>query len=350
MNFDAPEPAVWFPTVRAGTGADVFTMRLCEGLNARGIRAEITWLPHRAEYLPWSVQAPQAPSWANIVHANTWLHRRFLPSGLPLVLTMHLCVHDPALTPYKSLAQALYHRIWIRRVEHAALRRASRIVAVSRYTRDRTERAFGIAAIEVIPNGVPIPRDLETLPERQPHDPFRLLYVGNWSTRKGVDMLEPIMESLGQGFELRYTADAHGKHRKARLPANCRCIGRLGQQELRNAYREADALLFPSRLEGLPLTVMEAMANGLPVVAANASSLPEVVQHGAGGYLCPMDDPTAFVSAIRQLAANQSQWRRCTESAALDAGQQFDVNRSIEAYLAVYRRTLGYGKTVCSNP
>lgn len=349
MICDAPEPAVWFPTVRAGTGADVFTTRLCEGLNARGIRAQITWLPHRAEYLPWSVRAPHAPSWANIVHANTWLHARFLPSGLPLVLTMHLCVHDPALAPYKSLAQALYHRIWISRVERDALHRADRIVAVSRYTRDRTERAFGMTAIEVIPNGVPIPPDLETLPDRQPHSPFRLLYVGNWSTRKGVDMLGPIMESLGPGFELRYTADAHGRHRKGRLPANCRCIGRLGQRELRNAYREADALLFPSRLEGLPLTVMEAMVNGLPVVAANASSLPEVLRHGVGGYLCPMDDAMAFASAIRQLAANRRQWRRCAEGAALDARQQFDVNGSVEAYLAVYRKTLDLGIRDCSN-
>lgn len=47
--------AVWFLTVRAHTGADIFTERLAEGLQKKGIRAEITWLPHRAEYLPWTV-------------------------------------------------------------------------------------------------------------------------------------------------------------------------------------------------------------------------------------------------------------------------------------------------------
>ena len=52
MNTHKPEPAVWFPAVRAGTGTDVFTERLVEGLNKRGIRAEITWLPLRAEYAP----------------------------------------------------------------------------------------------------------------------------------------------------------------------------------------------------------------------------------------------------------------------------------------------------------
>lgn len=90
-------PAVWFPAVRAHSGADVFTERLAEGLRARGIRAEITWLPLRAEYAPWSVPVPKPPAWANIVHTNSWLHPRFLPPSFPVITTLHSCVHDPAL-------------------------------------------------------------------------------------------------------------------------------------------------------------------------------------------------------------------------------------------------------------
>ncbi|MFN3594090.1 MAG: glycosyltransferase [Thiobacillaceae bacterium] len=70
------------------------------------------------------------------------------------------------------------------------------------------------------------------------------------------------------------------------------------------AYRQADALLFPSRIEGLPLTVIEAMACGLPVIAAKSASLPEVVAHGATGLLCPVDDVGAYVSAPRTLAGD----------------------------------------------
>ena len=46
------KPAIWFPAIRTHTGTDVFTERLVEGLNKQGIKAEITWLPLRAEYLP----------------------------------------------------------------------------------------------------------------------------------------------------------------------------------------------------------------------------------------------------------------------------------------------------------
>lgn len=52
MNSKISKLAVWFLAIRTGTGTDVFTERLVEGLRKRGIRAEITWLPLRAEYLP----------------------------------------------------------------------------------------------------------------------------------------------------------------------------------------------------------------------------------------------------------------------------------------------------------
>ena len=198
------EPAVWFLAVRAHSGADVFTERLCGGLNERGFRAEITWLPLRAEYAPWSVLVPKPPKWANIVHVNSWLHPRFLPQELPVVSTLHSCVHDPALIPYKKPAQRLYHAAWIKRVEADNLRRATRIVAVSRYTARAAEAVFGLQGVDVIYNGVDTacfhPTERAT-----PNSPFRLLYVGNWNARKGVDLLAPIMQALGNNFELAYT-------------------------------------------------------------------------------------------------------------------------------------------------
>ena len=69
MNTAAP--AIWFPTVRTGTGTDVFTQRLVADLCKRGVRAEITWLPLHAEYAPWTVPIPQSPAWATVAHVNT---------------------------------------------------------------------------------------------------------------------------------------------------------------------------------------------------------------------------------------------------------------------------------------
>ena len=336
----ALEPAIWFPTIRAGTGADVYVERLCAGLNARGIRAEISWLPHRAEYLPWSVPALSTPDWATVAHVNTWLHRRFIPTQLPLVTTTHLCVHDPVFSPYKSMAQSMYHRYWIKRVEDHGLQHAQQIVSVSQYTAEQTRQAFGVRDIRLIHNGIPLPEDIEALPARTLHTPFRLLYVGNWSLRKGVDLLAPIMENLGVGYELLYTADAHGAHRKANLPANCRCLGRLDQAQVRGAYRDSDALIFPSRLEGLPLTVIEAMAQGLPVVCANSSSIPEIIENGISGAIVAVDDIGAYSDAIRVLATRPDVATQRSVAGALRVKSHFSEERMIREYLDMYRQTL----------
>lgn len=329
-------PAIWFPAIRAGSGADVFTERLCAELNKRGIRAEITWLPLRAEYAPWTVAKPKTPAWANIVHANSWLHPRFLPNGLPVVTTLHFCVHDPALAPYKRPAQRLYHAAWIRQVEATHLARAARIVAVSHYTAQAAKAAFGLEHIEVIHNGVHT-MSFKPTTRQEPNRPFRLLYVGNWSDRKGVDLLAPIMHQLGNDFELAYTADRKGAHESYALPANSHCLGRLTGKELITAYQQADALLFPSRLEGLPLTVLEAQACGLPVIATRASSLPEVVDDGVTGFLCASDDVRTFAEAACRLADDSELWLTMKQVGRQRTENNYKLETMIDLYIDMYR-------------
>lgn len=333
------QPAVWFPAIRCGSGTDVFTERLCAALNARGIQAEITWLPHRAEYAPWSVPVPKPPAWANVVHVNSWLPPRFIPSDLPVVTTLHSCVHDPALTPYKTPVRRLYHTLWIKAIERANLARAHCITAVSHYTAQAAQAAFGVRHIAVIYNGVDTER-FHPAERSAPHRPFRLLYVGNWDARKGVDLFAPIMTALDSEFELCTTADRRGAHQRYALPSNCRSLGRLTGDDLVRAYQEADALLFPSRLEGLPLTVIEAMACGVPVIAARCSSLPEVVADGETGFLCPVDDVSAFVAAARFLAHDRERWRAMRQAARRRVVHHFSAMRHVAQWMAVYESAL----------
>lgn len=332
------EPAVWFPAIRAGTGADVFTERLCNGLQARGLRAEIGWLPHRAEFAPLTCGSLRAPIWANIAHVNTWIHGRFVPSCIPLVATMHHVVHDDAVRTYKTTLQSLYHRFWIKPMEADVLAKASVITAVSRYTADRTGAVFGARPIKVIHNGIDL-RDYCRTARLSTGGPFRILFVGSWSTRKGVDLLAPIMESLGEGFQLRFTGMPSPQQR-AVLPASSVALGRLTEQELQDAYASSDALLLPSRLEGFGQVAMEAMASGLPVVATNGSALPEVVEHGVTGLLCPQDDVQAFAGALTKLASDRELWSGMSVAARERVACEFDVSLMLDRYIALYRSIL----------
>src|SRR5699024_8793159 len=120
-------------------------------------------------------------------------------------------IHDPALAPYKGRLRSVYHRHWIRRVERATMQRSNKIIAVSQFAADTARRYVLDCPIGVIHNGV----DNDTFHppvERHLHHPFRLLYVGSWMARKGVDLLAPVMRELGDHFELHYTGgSAAGK-------------------------------------------------------------------------------------------------------------------------------------------
>lgn len=327
---------VWLPTVRAGTGTDVFTERLCEGLNSRGIRAEIAWLPHRSEYLPWTVSVPVAPSWASIAHVNTWLHPRFIPAHLPVVATLHHSVHDPVLRPYKGVKRAAYHRFWIAPNERRVMRRADCVVAVSRFAADIASQTLCDVPIKVIHNGIDTGRFRHGEGVAKPHRPFKLLYVGSWMARKGVDLLSPIMRELGDGFVLHYTGGLAAERDKAAMSSNMIDVGRLSSDGVLTAMQQADAFLFPSRSEGLPLALMEAMACGLPVITTDAASMPEVVENEVSGLLCRRDDAHAFATAARKLAANADLLQSMSASSMAVVARSFDHGNMVEAYRSIY--------------
>lgn len=336
MNTAAP--AIWFPTVRTGTGTDVFTQRLVADLCKRRVRAEITWLPLRAEYAPWTVPIPQPPAWATVAHVSTWLHTRFIPCGLPVVATIHHAVHHPDANAYKGPLRAAYHRWWIAPNERRVLRQVQRVVAVSQFVANSARHSLLDVPLQVIYNGVDTERFCPGTRQRQPGEPFKLLFVGSWMARKGVDLLAPILRQLGEGFVLHYTGGPAAQKDKAHMPSNMIDIGRLqGDATVVAAMQNADALLFPSRSEGFGLVAAEAMACGLPVIAARSASLVEVVADGQTGVLCQPDDVAAFVTATRSLAADKARYASLAQAARLQAVEHFSETTMTNAYLHLYQ-------------
>ncbi len=332
------EPAIWFPAIRAESGIDIYTHQLVDGLNRRGVRAEIAWLPHRAEYAPWMVKIPNPPSWANIIQVNSWISGRLLANEFRLVVTVHHVVHDSVLWKYEGLDRRLYHRLWIKRLEDQLIRRADKVIAVSNYTAQRIRCVFGHQEVTVIPNSVDTNRFRPGL-ERSPGSPFRLLFVGNWSRRKGADLLPKIMANLGAGFELHIAGPrrnvVHLTHDKVVKHGRIREVG-----DLVRLYQQCDALLFPTRLEGFGLVALEAHACGRPVIATRCSSLPEVVEDGVSGLLCQPEDVQSFADAARYLAANPELWRRMGAAARARAETHFTIDKMIDLYIKCYRQAL----------
>ena len=333
-----PAPAVWLPTIRAGTGADVFANRLCDGLNARGIRAEISWLPHRAEYLPWTVPKVEPPAWANVVHVNSWLPRRFWPKGLPAVVTVHHLVHDPAFRPFRSPTQAIYHEALIRPRELRAIREADAVTTVSSYVKGTVVAFSGRTDIKVIHNWVDcdVFSPAESRGKRNP-GPFRLFMAGSHSRRKGIDLLPDLAEALGPGFEIRL---AGGNAATASFADNVIELGRISEAELVHEFQSCDAVLSLSRYEGFGYTALEGMACGKPFIGFRNSALIEVVEHGAHGYLADSDDILGIAAQCRKLAESTPLVTRMACAARSRATEVFRKESSVKTYTAVYELLL----------
>lgn len=336
-------PAIWFPTVRTGTGTDVFTERLAHGLKELGLQVQIDWIPLRAEYLPWTVQRPIPPKWANLAHVNTWLPSRFLPGHLPILATVHHAAHHPDNIVYKSTLKSLYHRAWIAPNERRVLRRAQIATAVSRFAANTAKETLIEMEIDVIYNGVDI--NHFTPRERGPatSHPFRLLYVGGWKSLKGVDILPEIMMELGDNYELHYTGGHSTNTARSPLPRNMKDTGILkGSNAVVEAMHSADALLFPSRSEGFGLVAAEAMACGLPVIGTMGTSISEVVDDGKSGILCMKDNAKDFAIAIRKLATDGKMYADMTSHARRRVESLFSSERMLEKYLEKYQNMISH--------
>ncbi len=327
---------VWFPAIKAQSGADVFTQRLAEALNKHGFETEITWFNKGFEFVPDLLRSVRPPKDTTVIHANSWNAFAFRRRGIPLAVTVHHCVLDHALASHKTWLQHAYHSLWIKRCERASFSAATIITAVSAYTANSASAVFGLKEPAIIPNWIDTNLFLPTA-NNKPHRPFRLLFVGNWGKRKGTDLLPQIMQLLGPDYELLYTTGLRTERVKNDLPANMMPVGPVSTtREMVRLYQECDALLFPSRLEGFGLAALEAQACGIPVIATHGSALREIIINDETGILCTQDDVEEFACAARRLASDSDLWKKISILARKRVIQQFSEEKVMSQYRRLY--------------
>jgi alpha-maltose-1-phosphate synthase len=330
---------IWLPYTYARSGSTVFINNLAQGLRARGLEAVTQEFPHLFQFFPKALRLISPPPQTDIIITNTWNGPGFHRSNIPAICVEHLFVLDHRLKGYKSPAQDLFHTSLIRSFVRESYRTASKVVAVSEYTRRAVLEVFPKTDIRVILNGINeaffTPGE-QRWTSRDANDKFELLFVGNLSRRKGADLLPDIMARLGPDFVLRYTGGA-GTAPTGFDAANFVPLGRLSQSEIRDEYRRCDALIAPTRMEGLPLAVLEAAACGLPIIASDSASLPEAVIDRVTGLICPVDDPASFADAARYLREHPHEARGMREQARNMAAQRFSFERMVEEYVGLIR-------------
>ncbi|MBD2462921.1 glycosyltransferase family 1 protein [Oscillatoria sp. FACHB-1407] len=142
------------------------------------------------------------------------------------------------------------------------------------------------------------------LSQGNPESPL-LLYVGRLSAEKEIDRIKPVLQAVP---DARLALVGDGPYRQE-LEAHFAgtstyFVGYLTGQDLASAFASADAFIFPSRTETLGLVLLEAMAAGCPVIAANAGGIPDIVTDGVNGYLFDPEDEEGAIAATQRLLAN----------------------------------------------
>ena len=125
--------------------------------------------------------------------------------------------------------------------------------------------------------------------------------------------------------------------------------GFLSQADLNALYAESHLFLHPSEMtsdqnqEGVPNSMLEAMATGLPVIATWHGGIPEAVTHERDGLLVPERDVEALFQAMRRLAAAPEEWARFGAAAAETVRAEFEQTRAIAALEDCYDEALALG-------
>lgn len=253
----------------------------------------------------------------------------------PMVCTHHL-VCDVSELPLSLLARA----IWARAVRAAYSRAAGHIVLSATGLRDLVSGySFDSRRIDVIPNGVDLERFHQLGQRERLELRSRLLgdgvsprvvacTVARLSSQKGLDMLidaaahiRRVSPALGLRFVVigggELQESLHERIKDLGLGETFKLLGPLEPPLVAQWLACADLFVLPSRFEGLPLALMEAMAAGLPVVATAVGGTSDLVTSSELGLLVPVDDSEALARAIRTLASDRElrdrMGARCSE-------------------------------------
>jgi glycosyltransferase involved in cell wall biosynthesis len=258
----------------------------------------------------------------------------------PLVITFHGYTLDRALQQYNSPLQNLHYSTDLKWFTHRAMHKASCITAVSRFTAELVRSDTGLQQeIRVIYNGIDENRFVPATSGPDRTRGINVLFSGNLTRKKGADLLPEIATMLNPGISILYTS---GLRSNSQLPAHpaLRCVGQVPHEEMPKLYNNCDILLFPTVREGFGLAAAEAMACGLPVVTSNCSSLPELVEHEKGGYLCPPGDAAALADCINTLADSASLRREMGDYNRVRVEQDFTLARMVSEYRALFSEIL----------
>lgn len=198
-------------------------------------------------------------------------------------------------------------RAWRLRIRET-LESADRVVCLSDSWRRQLREIAPRGRYVLLPNGVVVPG--EPVDHVLRNRPIQAIFLGLIGDRKGIfDLLAAVGFAIRAGVDIRLDVGGNGEVGRLRsaiekfgLSDRVTYRGWVSGASKERMMAGADFLALPSYAEGMPMTLLEAMAFGLPVLSTPVGGIPELVRDGESGILVPPGDPTALAEGIRRLA------------------------------------------------
>lgn len=277
-------------------------------------------------------------------------------AGVPIVQTLHnyrlMCLNAMLLRegkpcedclgrlPWRGVAQGCYRGSPAQSAVLAAtlalhrrrtiIAYVDRFIALTQFARGLFVRA-GIPAEKIVvkPNSTPDPGK----PTSRRHG---FLYVGRLSEEKGMSTLAAAA-SLAPGIHVDVIGDGPCADLLSGIP-NVRLHGRKGAADVRRAMASAEFLVLPSLwYEGFPMTVVEAYAAGLPVMASDIGSLSEIVDDGVTGFRVPPGDARSLAAHMTRVAEGHYAARDFELRARARYEADFAPDKQASTLVSIYR-------------
>ncbi|MDU0326508.1 glycosyltransferase [Microbacterium sp. KSW2-21] len=270
------------------------------------------------------------------------LAREARKRGIPVVATNHVMAEN--ILDFTTLPDFL-DRIFVKLAWADAERTFTMTRAVTTPTRkaaDFLESTIDISG--VIPISCGIDRSNYS-PDLTPRDANRILFVGRLTTEKHIDVVLKALSQLDPALDASFDIVGGGDQR-AKLEALAQQLGvasrvtfhgHASEEDLRALYSRASVFAIASIAELQSIATMEAMASGLPIVAANAVALPHLVHDGENGYLFEPGDADELAARLTDVLTAVPDERTRMQQASLDAVAVHDITRTLDTFEALYR-------------
>jgi glycosyltransferase involved in cell wall biosynthesis len=283
----------------------------------------------------------------HVVHTHRYVLRYALPSMVAgQVLAMIHTVHNLAEKEV-DWSGRLIHRI--------AFKQGVVPVAIAREVDDSLRRFYKIDGSPLILNGIPVSAfrnpsiDSGTWRKRESFTTTDVLYVCVARLRPQKNpalLLKAFARSPGLDPRAHLLLVGHGELRRE-LERQIDALGQRGRihllgvrSDIPEVLNAADVFVLSSDWEGNPLSVMEAMASGTPVISTAIGGVPELVEDGESGILVPRGDAQALAGAMQYMLENPEVRISMGKASARRAVEHFDVQAMTEAYEQLYRTVI----------